>query len=108
MTAVRVKPLTVVAQKFTVGFMTQTDVMTAAEAAARPRVIPQWTLGDRLRKARESAGLGQAELADKIGIARTSIVTYENDRQTPRQPVLLSWALCCCVDLTWLVAGDTP
>src|SRR5260221_11655566 len=70
--------------------------------------IPQWTLGDRLRKARESAGLKQAELAGKIGISRASIVNYEAGRYVPSRPVLLSWALCCGVDWAWLTGGGPP
>src|SRR5258706_7656139 len=70
--------------------------------------VPQWTLGDRLRKARESAGLKQAELARKIGISRASIVNYEAGRYLPSRPVLLSWALCCGVDLGWLTGGGQP
>jgi transcriptional regulator with XRE-family HTH domain len=69
--------------------------------------IPTWTLGDRLRKAREHAGLMQAELAAKIGISRASIINYETGRHIPSRPVLLSWALSCGVDLGWL-AGEPP
>jgi transcriptional regulator with XRE-family HTH domain len=67
---------------------------------------PAWTLGDRLRKAREHAGLSQAELAWQIGIARSSIVNYESDRSAPGRPVLLSWALCTGVRVPWLLAGS--
>jgi len=70
--------------------------------------VPQWTLGDRLRKAREAAGLKQAELARKIGISRASIVNYEAGRYVPSRPVLLSWALCCGVDWAWLTGGGQP
>ncbi len=77
-------------------------------SAPQTGFIPQWTLGDRLRKARESAGLKQAELAGKIGISRASIVNYEAGRYVPSRPVLLSWALCCGVDWAWLTAGGQP
>ena len=39
--------------------------------------IPQWILGDRLRTARESAGLSQGELADAIGVARATVSSAE-------------------------------
>jgi transcriptional regulator with XRE-family HTH domain len=67
--------------------------------------VPTWTLADRLRKAREHAGLKQSELAGRIGIARSSVVNYEAGRYVPSRPVVLSWALCAGVDYKWL-AGN--
>jgi transcriptional regulator with XRE-family HTH domain len=69
--------------------------------------VPAWTLGDRMRKAREHAGLKQSELAGEIGIARSSIVNYESGRTEPSRPILLSWALRCGVDHEWL-SGTGP
>ncbi len=65
--------------------------------------IPEWTLGDRLRKAREHAGLNQAQLAATIGIARSSVVSYESGRTTPSRPVVLSWSLCTGVPAEWVL-----
>jgi transcriptional regulator with XRE-family HTH domain len=65
--------------------------------------VPEWTLGDRMKKAREHAGLSQAELADKIGVSMSSVSRYEIDKTLPGRPVLLSWALCTGVDLDWLM-----
>ncbi|NYS35952.1 helix-turn-helix transcriptional regulator, partial [Streptococcus danieliae] len=39
--------------------------------------IPQFTISDRLRKAREHARLDQTQLAKRIGISRTSVSSYE-------------------------------
>lgn len=69
--------------------------------------IPQWTLGEKLRKAREDAELQQQQLADKIGISRRSVSAYENDDSIPSRPVLLSWALATGVRLRWL-KDDAP
>jgi transcriptional regulator with XRE-family HTH domain len=69
--------------------------------------VPQWTLGDRLRKAREHARLNQAELAAAIGIARSSVVNYESGRSVPSRPVVLSWSLCTGVSQEW-VLGRAP
>jgi transcriptional regulator with XRE-family HTH domain len=63
---------------------------------------PEWTLADRLRKAREHAGLEQRELATEIGIGRSTIVSYEAGRTVPHRPVLVSWALRCGVSYEWL------
>lgn len=50
---------------------------------------PAWTLGDRLRKAREAAGLSQIrELADRSGIAGNSIGPWELGKRTPSPATL--------------------
>jgi transcriptional regulator with XRE-family HTH domain len=66
---------------------------------------PQWTLGDRMRKAREHAGLKQTELALATGISRASITNYETGKSTPSRPVLLSWAMATAVPVSWLRDG---
>jgi transcriptional regulator with XRE-family HTH domain len=76
-------------------------------APASPSAVPEWNLADRLRKARISAGLEQADLEEIAGISRKSISNYENGRTVPSKPVLLSWALACGVDLDWL-SGSGP
>jgi transcriptional regulator with XRE-family HTH domain len=68
--------------------------------------VPQWTLADRLRKARLHAGLEQADLAREIGIGRSTIVNYEAGRSEPSRPVLLSWAMRCGVAYEWLSDSD--
>ena len=70
--------------------------------------VPSWSLGDRLRKAREHAHLSQAALAKTIGVARASIINYEAGRTEPNRPVLLSWALQCGVDFGWLAGSPHP
>lgn len=64
--------------------------------------IPQWTLGERLRKAREDAEMSQQQLADLVGISRRSVSAYESGDSTPRRPVLLAWALATGVNMGWL------
>lgn len=69
--------------------------------------IPAWTIGDRLRKAREVADLTQSELAERIGVSRRSITSYEAGG-TPKRPVLLSWSLATGVPVEWLLTGEAP
>jgi transcriptional regulator with XRE-family HTH domain len=64
--------------------------------------VPVWTLMDRLRKARESAGLSQAELGDATGLSRRSIAGYEGGEREPRRHHLIAWALATGVSLEWL------
>ena len=70
--------------------------------ATSPATVPQWTLGDRMRKARETAGLKQTDMAEEIGIGRSSIINYESGRAVPPRPVLVAWALRCAVPYEWL------
>jgi transcriptional regulator with XRE-family HTH domain len=72
-----------------------------------PPAVPEWTLADRLRKARELAGYSQAELATVTGISRQSINSYETGRTTPRRPQLLAWATACHVEYEWLTGGPS-
>lgn len=51
-----------------------------------------FTLGDRLRKARRSAGLSSADLAERIGVSRNTVSNYENGRVKPRRAALRRWA----------------
>lgn len=71
--------------------------------------IPRFTVHDRLRKAREVAGLDQAQLAERIGMSRNSVSNYEagHTRTGNLKPIYLKgWALACGVDLDWLRFGD--
>ena len=67
--------------------------------------VPEWTVGDRLRKARVSAGLDQREIAEYIGMTHGAIGLYELGRRTPKLGVLRLWAMRCDVDLDWLRTG---
>ena len=73
-----------------------------------PGLVPQWTLGDRLRKAREIAGLNQDEFSQEIGIARNSVRAYEKGKTAPPRPVMIAWAFRTGVALDWLAKGEPP
>jgi transcriptional regulator with XRE-family HTH domain len=68
--------------------------------------VPDFTLGDRLRRAREACGLTQTELADAIGISQRSISSYEGDISIPNLLTLRMWGAVCQVNLSWLAWGD--
>lgn len=68
--------------------------------------VPQWSVQDRLRKAREHAGMTQLELATAIGVARNSVSNYESGATKPRQIVLNQWSLATGVPVSWLMTGD--
>lgn len=67
---------------------------------------PAWTLADRLRKAREHAGLEQRDLVELAGISRATISNAERGLGTPNLVTLQAWAQATGVSLAWLVADD--
>lgn len=70
--------------------------------------VPSWTIGDRLRKAREDAGFDQRELAEKIGVSRNSVSNYEvGVVPNPRPIVLNAWSMATGVPVSWL-RGEHP
>jgi transcriptional regulator with XRE-family HTH domain len=72
-------------------------------------MVPQWTIEDRLRKAREAAGFDQRELADAIGVARQTIGYYEAGNTTNHRRIVLNqWALATGVPVDWLRDGIEP
>jgi transcriptional regulator with XRE-family HTH domain len=71
--------------------------------------VPVFTVYDRLRKAREHASLEQVDLAEAIGVSRSTVVNYENGRTSEdrlKQLYLKQWAMACGVDLGWLLTGE--
>lgn len=70
--------------------------------------IPAWSLGDRLRKAREHAGLEQAEMARELGTSRTTVGNAERGDRTPRRSLVMAWSLRTGVPLVWLETGEAP
>ena len=68
--------------------------------------VPKSTLADRLRKAREHAGLEQAELAERMGVGRNTVSNYERASHAPREIVLRAWAMATGVPVEWLRTGD--
>lgn len=67
--------------------------------------VPVWTMGDRLRKARTSAGLEQRQLALLVGLSTAEVVAAERDRCTPSATELGLWAAVTSVPAAWLT-GD--
>jgi transcriptional regulator with XRE-family HTH domain len=67
--------------------------------------VPEFTVADRLRKARETAGLDQSEFAARAEISRTTIINYEHGRRVPRAVYLRAWSIASGVDLRWLTTG---
>jgi len=65
------------------------------------------TFGQRLREARKAAKMTQKELAEKTGIALSSIRLYESDKREPRKSGMEKIADILGVDANLLSYGDT-
>lgn len=70
--------------------------------------IPEWSRGDRFRKAREARDISQGELAEAMGVARRTVGSYERDEVEPRKIVVNAWALATGVPVEWLLHGVDP
>lgn len=72
--------------------------------------VPKWTITDRLRKAREAAGLSQKELAAKATIGLRTVSNYENPDYTGerKRPFVVAWGLATGWSVEWLWDGTQP
>jgi transcriptional regulator with XRE-family HTH domain len=75
-------------------------VTTPEEAAARRQAI-----GQRIRAARESAGLSQGQLARLLGLHRPSLSEVEAGKRKVSAEELSTIAEHCGVSPTWLATG---
>ena len=72
---------------------------------------PQFTIGDRLRKARTLLGpeMDQRRFATLIEVDRNTVTNYELERTSParmKRLVLREWARATGVDYDWLVGDE--
>ncbi|QTF71751.1 helix-turn-helix domain-containing protein [Arthrobacter woluwensis] len=80
--------------------------MTIHPIGTHGTLVPVWTVADRLRKAREAAGLEQNDLVRLTGMARGTISAAENGRRKPTKANLNLWALATGVPLEWIETGS--
>jgi transcriptional regulator with XRE-family HTH domain len=80
--------------------------MTQTRTTTNTTTIPAFTIADRIRKAREVAGLDQHQLADVTGIARSTISNYERGSTKPSRAYVKSIGLATGVDHRWIWTGD--
>jgi transcriptional regulator with XRE-family HTH domain len=64
-----------------------------------------WTLAERLKKARQLAGMEQAQLAEAVGVSRVSISNYELGKTEPTVTTFVLWAEATGATLEWLAEG---
>lgn len=63
------------------------------------------TMGGRLLRARDGAGLSIQELARRLGVQVSTVQAWENDRSQPRANRLSMLAGVLDVSLSWLLHG---
>ena len=63
------------------------------------------SIGERIRQARKSAGLSQADLAARIGVSQPAIATWESGVHDPRRVVMAKLADVLSISPEWLTAG---
>lgn len=81
-------------------------------------LLPEWSLGDRLRKARQSAGISRPQmrerlLAEGVSAAISTLSAWETDAARPGHgkdmlKVIAAWSAITTVPATWILglAGD--
>lgn len=69
--------------------------------------VPEWTVGDRLRKARELLDLEQGPFAALIGVSRGTVSNYERGLTSRYKPIVMNaWAAQTGVPVEWLERGE--
>lgn len=66
------------------------------------------TLSQRLRASRLLAGLEQAEIAQRLGVARTTVSTWEQGKTEPSATHFVRWAQITGQPLEWLAEVCGP
>lgn len=82
-----------------------TQTTNAAEPGA---VIPWWTLGDRIRKARLTIDMDQRRFAEALSVPAGSLAAWETDRQRPRDLVAVAKRieLLTQIPAAWILGLD--
>jgi transcriptional regulator with XRE-family HTH domain len=65
--------------------------------------IPTFTLGDRLAKARDTAGIKSQEMAKLLDVSRTTVSNYESGRTVPTVTIVQRWSEITGVPASWII-----
>ena len=66
------------------------------------------SIGQRIKLARESAGLKQSDLADRAGTQWQQVSRWERDQATPRAKAVRALCDALGVSPQWLLSGEGP
>ena len=65
------------------------------------------TLGTRLKELRKNKKITQQQIADAIGVSKTSVIYWEKDDNLPKHDSLMALAKALCVTPEYLLKGKT-
>lgn len=83
--------------------------MKTAAITAGPSESPwAFTFADRLGKALHVSGVSNQEMADALGVSRTTVSNYTSGRTSPSKLQLKEWALKTGAPLEWILTGVDP
>lgn len=68
-------------------------------------IVPTWTVGERMKKARETAGYSPAQMAELLGVGVRSLHRWESGK-APKRMTMTAWAYHTSVPLEWLETGQ--
>jgi len=88
--------------------LTMTTHFMQPDRVTRDEVVPEWTLGDRLRSALRHADLSVADMAADLDVSLATIGRWLNDRGPVKRSILRLWAMTTGVSLEWLETGQAP
>ena len=67
---------------------------------------PRWTLGDRLKKARRTAGISAKQMAETLNVSERQVRNYESAVDNIRLDVLSAYEEATGVSILWLIRGQ--
>jgi transcriptional regulator with XRE-family HTH domain len=62
-------------------------------------------ISDRIKQAREATGMSQAEMGRRLGITRSGVSQWENERTAPTTRNISAIAILLDVPFEWLTTG---
>ncbi len=71
-------------------------------------VIPELSLGRRMRLALDHAGMTSIDMADYLEVHKGTLSRWLNDQSPVRRSMLRLWAFRTGVSLHWLETGMAP
>lgn len=72
------------------GFASLGSMSALANVSPIRRHVPQWNFADRARKVRRDLGLGQLEMAEKLGVGLKAYSAWESGKNSPEDIVSIA------------------